>query len=55
VVEYVDMRQLSFLVVYYHWLGLVVSLQLLTLEKTDGCLLDLYRKAVRNGEALCLM
>lgn len=55
VLEYVDMRQLSFLVVYYHWKGLAASLQLLTLEKTDGCLQDLYQKAVRNGEALCLM
>jgi hypothetical protein len=55
VVEYVDMRELSFVVVYYHWLGLAASLQLLTLEKTDGFLQDLYQKAVRNGEAPCLM
>jgi hypothetical protein len=55
VVEYVDMRELSFVVVYYHWLGLAASLQLLTLERTDGFLLDLYQMAVRNGEAPCLM
>lgn len=54
VVEYVDMRELSFSVVYYHWLGLAASLQLLTLEKTDGCLQDLYQKSVKTAEALCL-
>jgi hypothetical protein len=50
VVESADMEEQSFVLVYWHWPKLTANLQLLTLEKTDDCLQNLYQKAVGNEE-----
>jgi hypothetical protein len=51
VVEYADMVEQGFVLVYWHWPKLTANLQLQTLEKTDDCLQNLYQKAVVNEGA----